>query len=215
MKVTIIVDNTAHLPGLKKQWGFSCLVETGDAGPILFDTGMTSGVLLHNMEKLGIDPAKIERVFISHSHLDHTGGARGFGKRNPDTVMYVPGSCFSLLKPRAGEIVRVEGAVEIRPNVFSTGVLKGKEQSLAVRTERGIAVIAGCSHPGVGEILRAASEFGKPVALIGGLHGFREFDLLRDLELICATHCTRHSGKIRELYPDSFVQGGAGREITI
>ena len=48
----------------------------------------------------------------------------------------------------------------------------------------------GCSHSGVGNILKAASQFGKPYALIGGLHGFSDFDLVKDLTLICPTHCT-------------------------
>lgn len=49
-------------------------------------------------------------------------------------------------------------------SVFSTGKLKGIEQSVAVKTKKGIAVIVGCSHSGVGNILRAASKFGKVYA---------------------------------------------------
>jgi len=41
--------------GLKSGWGFSALIETEHASPILFDTGGDGSVLLHNMRELGID----------------------------------------------------------------------------------------------------------------------------------------------------------------
>lgn len=93
--------------------------------------------------------------------------------------------------------------------------LLGIEQSLVIKTDKGLVVIAGCSHPGVGNILEAASQFGKVYALVGGLHGFSEFDLLKDLELVCACHCTMYKSKIKSLYPDKWVKGGAGKVISI
>lgn len=52
-----------------------------------------------------------------------------------------------------------------------------------IKTEKGLVVIVGCSHPGVKNILKVASKFGDPKVIIGGLHGFRDFDLIRGLEL--------------------------------
>ena len=51
--------------------------------------------------------------------------------------------------------------------------------------------------------------------LIGGLHGFREFDKIKDLGLICPTHCTQHKSEIQSLYPEKFTEGGVGRIIEI
>ena len=73
MKITIVYDNEACKEGLKADWGFSCLVEA-HGKRMLFDTGANGRILLENMEKLHIDPATIEEVFISHIHRDHTGG---------------------------------------------------------------------------------------------------------------------------------------------
>ena len=84
-----------------------------------------------------------------------------------------------------------------------------------METEKGGVVIVGCSHPGVGNILKAASEFGKVYAIVGGLHGFREFDLLEDLELVCPAHCTKFKSKIKDLYPKKYIDGGAGRIISL
>ena len=215
MKVTIISDNTIYRPELRKEWGFSCLVEVQDSPKILFDTGMSGSVLLYNMEKLNIDTKAIECVFISHNHWDHTGGLKGFLRLNNNVKLYIPYSLFSFTKPEAREVIKVKGSLKIYENVFSTGQLSNIEQSMTVKTGKGLVVIAGCSHPGVGNILNAARQFGKVIALIGGLHGFSDFDLVKDLDLICATHCTQYKDKIKNLYPEKFIEGGAGRIIEI
>jgi metal-dependent hydrolase (beta-lactamase superfamily II) len=56
-----------------------------------------------------------------------------------------------------------------------------------------ILIISGCSHPGVGCIIVAASTFGKVSTLIGGLHGFDGYPLIDGLDAIYTAHCTRHS----------------------
>ncbi len=212
MKITLIYDNEVYREGLRADWGFSCLVEVEDQPRILFDTGANGKILLGNMERLDIEPEGIDEIFISHSHWDHTGGLPDFLKINPDVTIYSPSS---YRPPKAKKIVNIEKAMQIHENIFSTGELMGIEQSLVVKTERGLVVIDGCSHPGVGNILRAASQFGRVYALIGGLHGFREFALLKDLELVCPCHCTQHISEIKRLYPDKYIEGGAGRVIEL
>jgi len=214
MNITIITDNTVYKKGLKSEWGFSCLVETKGAPRILFDTGATGSVLLHNMKKLAIDPKGIDSVLISHDHWDHTGGLKEFLGINDNVRLYLPAS-FHSQSPKAKEVTKLKGPIEIQKDVYSTGELKRIEQSMIVKSPRGLVVIAGCSHQGVGNILAASSEFGRPIALIGGLHGFREFDLIKDLSLVCATHCTQHKREIKKLYPEKFTEGGAGRIIEI
>lgn len=41
---------------------------------VLFDTGMTGSVLLHNADALSVDLHEIDHVVISHGHPDHYGG---------------------------------------------------------------------------------------------------------------------------------------------
>jgi 7,8-dihydropterin-6-yl-methyl-4-(beta-D-ribofuranosyl)aminobenzene 5'-phosphate synthase len=110
-------------------------------------------------------------------------------------------------------VISVQGPREISENLFSTGELKGGEQSLVVKTESGLVVICGCSHPGVSTILEAASQFGRVLALVGGLHGFKDYDLLADLNLICPCHCTQHQAEIRARYPETVVSDGAGKVL--
>lgn len=212
MKVTILYDNTVFEGNLKPDWGFSALVEVDNAPRILFDTGDNGRILLSNMEKLQIDPDSIDEVFISHPHHDHVGGLSDFLAQNDEVKLWVPPS-FSAPQVKKG-VVAIPEPKQIHENIYSTGELSGIEQSLAVKTDKGIVVIAGCSHPPMKLILETASQFGELYGIIGGLHGTKP-EYLKGLELICATHCTQYKEEIKSRYPNKWVEGGAGKIIEI
>ncbi|MCF7915653.1 MAG: MBL fold metallo-hydrolase [Spirochaetaceae bacterium] len=211
MKVTIIYDNTAFRGDLKSNWGFAALVEA-HSRRILFDTGTRGALLLSNIRSLGIDPQEIDDIFISHAHFDHTGGLPAFLKQNREVTVWSPPS-FRGAK-RASKVIQVPQPRTLYDGIHSTGELQSIEQSLCVETQLGIIIVAGCSHPDMAAILSAASQFGKVYGIIGGLHGTRP-ESLEGLQLICATHCTRHKKAIQRLYPDAYVEGGAGRILEI
>jgi 7,8-dihydropterin-6-yl-methyl-4-(beta-D-ribofuranosyl)aminobenzene 5'-phosphate synthase len=54
--------------------GLSLFIETDDIS-ILFDTGKRIATL-HNADTIGIDLGKVNKIVLSHSHYDHTGGLR-------------------------------------------------------------------------------------------------------------------------------------------
>ncbi len=212
MKITITYDNTVYQKGLKSDWGFSCFIEVENTPKILFDTGTNGSILLSNMEKLNIDPPIISEVFISHAHFDHVGGLSDFLKVNETAKIYVPPS---FPGPAGREVITIQGSTAIHENISSTGELDGIEQSMTVKTDKGIVLIVGCSHPKMTHILKRASQFGKVYAIVGGLHGFSEFELFKDLGLICPTHCTQHKQEIKSLYPEKYIDGGVGKIIEI
>ncbi|MBL7183403.1 MAG: MBL fold metallo-hydrolase [Anaerolineae bacterium] len=74
MKVTCVVDDAVcdHSP-FWGEHGVAFLIET-ESGCILFDTGQSGTVLLHNLKLLGVEPEAINALAISHAHYDHTGG---------------------------------------------------------------------------------------------------------------------------------------------
>lgn len=213
MKITIIYDNCASNQRLGTGWGFSCLIETESKALILFDTGADGATLFHNMKELGINPRDIGTIVISHAHGDHTGGLSDILEINKHAEIYVPASTIARLPGR--KVIPVSQPVQISEAIFSTGELKGIEQALAVRTDRGIVVVTGCSHPGVSEILEAASKLGKVFGIIGGLHGFSDFDRLRGLSLICPCHCTQYKSELRQLFPKQYIACGAGLELEL
>jgi 7,8-dihydropterin-6-yl-methyl-4-(beta-D-ribofuranosyl)aminobenzene 5'-phosphate synthase len=216
IKITIIYDNTRRRSEFIADWGFSCLIET-DNHIILFDTGTKPNILLHNMKKLGFDPVLPDIIFVSHQHGDHMGGLSTVMDLNPYARVFVPIEIgCSIYK---NDVQVLNQATKISNNLFSSGLLtcenrKGLlEQSLFLKTDKGMIVIAGCSHSGVRQILEKCKQFGEPYALIGGLHGFNEFDLLNDLEVICPTHCTKHIKEIKRRFPGKYVEGGVGQVI--
>jgi 7,8-dihydropterin-6-yl-methyl-4-(beta-D-ribofuranosyl)aminobenzene 5'-phosphate synthase len=213
MKITIVYDNCQHKPGLKTGWGFSALIETEQAPPVLFDTGDDGHALLDNMEQLDIVPEHIGTIVISHAHGDHTGGLAAILRVNSQAAIYVPASVGATIPGR--EIVPVSRPVRVSGDIFSTGELKNIEQSLAVKTSRGILVVTGCSHPGVGAILDAAASYGEIYGIIGGLHGFRDFHRLDGLPLICPCHCTQYKDELAHRFPEQHMECGAGLELVL
>jgi 7,8-dihydropterin-6-yl-methyl-4-(beta-D-ribofuranosyl)aminobenzene 5'-phosphate synthase len=211
MKITILYDNDAWDSRLAPDWGFAALIEA-HGHRILFDTGAKGELLEGNMHRLGISPEAVEEVFISHNHWDHTGGLGRILAKKPVRV-YVPDTIKEV--PDAPETVPVGPAAKIHKHIHSTGTLKRIEQAMCIESDGKVVVVVGCSHPGVSEILEAASGIGRVSALIGGLHGFSDFPVLEPLELICATHCTRYKQPILERFPETAMPGGAGRVIEL
>ena len=232
LKLTVLYDNYAADEGLEAEWGFACLVEGGEE-TILFDTGGPDDLLLRNMEKLAIDPGKVDRIVLSHYHRDHIGGLPGFLTKNPDVTVHFPKSFpetfRSAVEEKGTKTVTVDEPARIAPGVRSTGVLNGgiPEQSLLVSTDRGVVVLTGCSHPGIVSIVERAREVtGEEILLVaGGLHLLRHEDgdvkkiveRLRELGVRVAapSHCSGDRAReiFAESYGDRFVDLGVGRVI--
>ncbi len=213
MKLTVVYDNKAKKPELIADHGFSCLIEVQDTPKILFDTGASGSTLLHNMRELKIDPSGIGIVVISHSHGDHFGGLKDIMEANKDVELYLPQSFRGGISDK--RITKIKEPFEIRRGIFTTGELEGVEQSLVIDTDKGLVVVVGCSHPGVGKVLDAGARFGKIYGIVGGLHGFHDFDRLNPLSLICPCHCTQYKSAIKRLFQDRCLDCGAGLVLEL
>ena len=73
MELTILVDDTCDVFGLKGEHGFSVYLEDENHIKVLFDAG-SSDVFLKNASNLGIDLGELDYVVLSHGHDDHIGG---------------------------------------------------------------------------------------------------------------------------------------------
>jgi 7,8-dihydropterin-6-yl-methyl-4-(beta-D-ribofuranosyl)aminobenzene 5'-phosphate synthase len=68
----------AEAPVAEHGLSFLVSVTAGDVrSTVLFDTGSTVDGLTHNLRVLGVDPAEIEAIVLSHGHFDHTTGLNG------------------------------------------------------------------------------------------------------------------------------------------
>jgi 7,8-dihydropterin-6-yl-methyl-4-(beta-D-ribofuranosyl)aminobenzene 5'-phosphate synthase len=96
------------------QWGLSLLLESqkgAESRTMMLDFGYTPDVLLNNIALLGVEPAKIDALIVSHGHFDHYGGLVGFldkyrGAMKADLKLYAGGEdnfCHRLQGAGAGQ----------------------------------------------------------------------------------------------------------------
>lgn len=181
--------HVAH-DGLRSEMGVSWLIRT-DTQTILFDLGHNASAespspLEHNMTALGIDPAGLDAVFISHAHFDHVGGRhwerqRSFSLGNgqqrlagvdiytPVPMTYPGATPVHTPLPRA-----------LGPGVATTGTIPRRlfmgridEQALVVNVEgKGLVLVVGCGHQTLTRLLdRVRESFSEPLyAVVGDLH---------------------------------------------
>ncbi len=95
MQVTCIVDDAVQRNSpFWGEHGLAFLIEA-EGKRLLFDTGQSGTVLLHNLELLDVDLATIDALAISHAHYDHTGGLAMLLKRlPPGTPLYANPDVF-------------------------------------------------------------------------------------------------------------------------
>ena len=135
-----------------------------------------------------------------------------------------------------GNFVLVESTLEVAPGMsliptISTvkGTLELRELTLAIDTPLGRVLVVGCSHPGVEEILSAASPANSHVhMLLGGLHLVKtpdsEIDRLANalhdkwaIDRIAPGHCTGEPAfaKLKQVFGASYIYAGLGSRVEI
>ena len=178
MKIRVIFDKEKEIQSLNIGWGTAYLINER----VLFDTAEKGQYLIHNINELGIDISKIEKVVISHNHWDHTGGVQSLLKVKNDIEIYACCDFIEEFKEKLPQatLKEVKGFQEISKGIYTTGCMtvsyKGEniyEQAIMCKTAKGLTVICGCAHPGVVEIIQKAKEhFPKEeiFLLLGGFH---------------------------------------------
>ena len=144
LKITILSTMVADYDYLG-EWGFSAIIES-DGHKILFDTGSGENTVIENADSLNIDLSQIYHVFVSHNHLDHTGGLISLRKKlmtvNPNAMkfVHVGKGIFSerlsegknvngftyhkdILESLGVEFIYHEKPEEIFPNIWTTGIV--------------------------------------------------------------------------------------------
>jgi 7,8-dihydropterin-6-yl-methyl-4-(beta-D-ribofuranosyl)aminobenzene 5'-phosphate synthase len=235
IRLTVVYDNNPLVTGLRTAWGFACFVELG-ATRFLFDTGGDGDILLENMAKLGISPGDVDAVVISHIHHDHLGGLMDLLHENSALAVYVPKSfppdVSRDIQMAGAKLIRADSCEQLSPQAFTLGIFKGSipEQALVIRTDRGLALITGCAHPGIVNIVQGAQSVfpNEPVCLvIGGFHLSRLqsgdiSDIVRALrglgvQKVAPCHCSGETARMffKRAYGESFIEMGVGGRIDI
>jgi 7,8-dihydropterin-6-yl-methyl-4-(beta-D-ribofuranosyl)aminobenzene 5'-phosphate synthase len=237
MNIKILYDNYTERETILKGWGFSCLV----GNKILFDTGESGESLSHNIREMGVILDQVKAVVISHDHWDHTGGLWEILKRKKGIKVYVcPGFSEEFknkVRDLSGRLIECDNFIEIIGNIYVTGAILGKykglpieEQGLAVKTARGITVVAGCAHPGIVKIVKKIKEEFLKEKLYSVFGGFHLKDKQREeiaevikelkelgVENVGPTHCTGEEAKniFREEFEKNYIEIAAGKVFEV
>jgi len=238
VRLTIVYDNdppTADTaptdPALATGWGFSCLVEQGDT-TVLFDTGGDAETLARNFRALGINPARIDAVVLSHAHSDHTGGIDAVLEAGVRPAVYVLSAFPSELKSQLAErtsVVEVTGPAAVAGGIRTTGEMGSDpvEQSLIVESDEGLVLLTGCAHPGILEIVRTVAAEGDIALVVGGFH-MRDLtepeclDVATEIEAlgvehVAPTHCSGNTARraFASVFEDRYLDVGVGSVVHI
>ncbi len=177
--------------------GFSALLEAettdGVIRRLLFDTGWNPAWMDRRFTEEGIDEllrqGQIEALIISHEHFDHFWGIGSTLRHCPDLTIYVPEGFhpagFTHIQQQ-GHTGRVITVASDQPLILFPGLaltsfpmhtllqVDGENVLYAHLQDQGLAMVTGCGHGGVLNLLNYARRTftgGERIhAIYGGLH---------------------------------------------
>ncbi|MCP5196949.1 MAG: MBL fold metallo-hydrolase [Gammaproteobacteria bacterium] len=209
--------------------GFAALLEAetadGEQHRVLFDTGWNPAWMDRRFAEEGIDrllqDGQIEALIISHEHFDHFWGIGSTLRHCPGITLYIPegfhsrGLAFIEQQGHTGQRISVPTD---HPLVLFPGLavanfpmhtllrVDGENVLYAHIRDQGLAMMTGCGHGGVLNLLdyaRRTFQGGERIhALYGGLHiaPLEDWDESRDqivaslrqydIAKLACNHCT-------------------------
>ena len=132
-------------------------------------------------------------------------------------------------KKAGNQVVFVKDSIQIADSCHLTGELGGliKEQSLIVDTKFGIVVVAGCSHPGIVNIINTAKRLTKKdvYMVLGGfqltnLSSEEQMEVVMGIKSLgvkkCGPcHCSGNRDLFKEAFGGDYIEMGIGEVIEI
>jgi 7,8-dihydropterin-6-yl-methyl-4-(beta-D-ribofuranosyl)aminobenzene 5'-phosphate synthase len=150
-------------------------------------------------------------------------------------MVYLPKSFPDNFKEQVAltgaDVKEIGGSLMIYKGVYTTGELglSIKEQSLVLKTSKGLVIITGCAHPGIVEIVDYAKKLFKEAVylLIGGFHLTgktqqevtaiaKQLDGLK-VERVAPCHCSGDTARnlFKRHYGNNYIECGVGLLLDI
>lgn len=236
MKLTILAEGSTKWQRLIRRWGVSFLLDND----ILFDAFGRTDIFKQNLDKFNVDIKQIKTVILSHEHWDHTGGLKYLLENQKNITVYVPAGFNKIIKETLSsngiKLIETNKITQIKENVFISETLCGYlhghaicEQSLVIKTDKGLSVICGCAHPGIDNMAKKIKQdFKENIhTLIGGFH-LKDNDeatnelIIKNLQedgiqRIIPMHCTgkRAVEYIKKVFGTGFAETNEGDIIEL
>ncbi|MFA5007691.1 MAG: MBL fold metallo-hydrolase [Candidatus Omnitrophota bacterium] len=234
MKLKIIFDKERIDDRFESGWGLSYLLED-----TLFDTGEKFDYLLKNLQAFSIGLDAIKKVVISHNHWNHRSGLWELLKLRKDLKIYGCSDFFQEFKDKLnpGNFTEITGFSQISKDIYSTGPFKTLykaspvlEQSLIIKTKKGISIISACSHMSLIELINRAKfllNCERINLLLGGFHLIEADSRLMEYVVkevkkmgvinVAPSHCSGYEATrlFREVFGENFVEIKTGMELEL
>lgn len=143
LEITILAENTVEKRKLLAEHGLSFYFKY-NGKEYLFDTGQGE-VLFSNAKKMGIDLEKIDTVFLSHGHDDHTGGLKKLLEINPQVRVFAHSEIFlpkykkveselefigtELVESEIKNFEAAETAIAAAAGIYNTGEIPARRKT--------------------------------------------------------------------------------------
>jgi 7,8-dihydropterin-6-yl-methyl-4-(beta-D-ribofuranosyl)aminobenzene 5'-phosphate synthase len=186
MKVTCVVDNAVcDHSTFWGEHGLAFLIET-KSGCVLFDTGRSGTVLLHNLKLLDVEPEAINALAISHAHHDHTGGLPALLDQVAEIPLYAHPDLFrerfsrreelksvglSLEREALGQRLTLQLSAEpteILPGVWTTGEITDRAEPEGRSTRHLVREVEGWEPDPYRDDIALVLETGKGLVVLCG-----------------------------------------------
>jgi 7,8-dihydropterin-6-yl-methyl-4-(beta-D-ribofuranosyl)aminobenzene 5'-phosphate synthase len=233
--IYIVTDNYQYNPAFRAGSGFACIVKTENT-TILFDTGTYFPTVIYNMGLFGFKPEDIDIIVISHIDVDHIGGLSGMLDKNPNVTVYIPISLPSAFKDMVmrygSQVINVDKPREIVPNIETSGEMGKwvKEQSLILKTPKGMVLLLGDAHSGIITIIEKVMQISNDsiYLVIGGysMGGSSTANKITPIvnnfiklgiEKVAPCHSSGDMARqqFNAHYKENYIEAGAGKIIEL
>ncbi|MEW6088183.1 MAG: MBL fold metallo-hydrolase [bacterium] len=238
MRIKLIAVGSTKWERFIRKWGVSFLI----GEDVLFDTFGNPGIFLSNIQRINIDLSRIKHIVISHDDWDHISGLCHITDTRKNIKVYICPDFAQESKEKIRfscvNVIEANSLLKIKDEIYTTGQIYGEsegkrkpvyEQSLIVKSSKGLTIVTGCAHPGIINILdNVKKQFNENIYLVlGGLHlkdkTIGEIqEVLSKLkhyrvQKVAPLHCTgkRAEQLLKNAYNDNYISLNAGEVLEL